>query len=111
MAQVTSQQSNATNLNAELSNIDYNRTVEQLRSLQNSDSIPGQYSQAVNDAVTILGNQQMENAFQQIQSRSGQGSQTMSAASGQGASSRTTSGRTGAAGQSGSGIGGQSPNE
>src|ERR1035441_8646761 len=95
MAKATSQQSGSANLgNPELSNIDYSRMCEQLRSLQNTNKVPEQYRQALNEAVAVLSNSEMEIVFrQEIQPRSGLRSQTMAASSGQGASLNT--GRSG----------------
>jgi hypothetical protein len=111
MPQGTSQQGeNVGNRgNIESLNIDYGQMCQQLRSLQNSNSVPEQYRQALNNAITILTTN--ENVFnREIQARAGQGSQTRAASTGQGTTTGTTGTRgtragqqTGSAGGSGSG--------
>ena len=102
MAQATSQQvgSSSANLRSpDLSNIDYSRMCEQLRSMQNDGKVPAEYQETLNEAIAVLSNGEMEMVFTEvIQSRSRPRLQTMAASSGQGASSSVSTGRGGGMG-------------
>ena len=79
-----------------LSGSDYDRMCDQLRSLQNSGTVPEQYRQALNNAITVLANNEIRNSItQESESRRGQQSQTMAASTGQGGSTTSGTGRTG----------------